>query len=149
MEQSGEQLIQAIQLDVWNALHDPEVLKKCLDGCLLMERVSDHQFQAVVSAKIGPVRAKFNALIHVENLAPPDSYTLVVDVKGGVAGFGKGTADISLSSMGDTTNLTYTVKGHVGGRLAQIGSRLIVSASRKMADSFFANFAKLWAENQV
>ena len=144
MEQTGEALIQATQLDVWNALHDATILKECLDGCELMELTGDNEYRAVVAAKVGPVRTKFNAIVKVENEIRPESYTLVVEVKGGAAGFGKGVADVSLSTIGDATQLSYLVRGNVGGKLAQIGSRLIVIASRKMADKFFANFAKLW-----
>lgn len=144
MEQSGEALIQATQLDVWNALHDATILKECLDGCELMELTGDNEYRAVVAAKVGPVRTKFNAIVKVENEIRPESYTLVVEVKGGAAGFGKGVADVSLSTIGDATQLSYLVRGNVGGKLAQIGSRLVVIASRKMADKFFANFAKLW-----
>lgn len=144
MEQTGEALIQATQLDVWNALHDATILKECLDGCELMELTGDNEYRAVVAAKVGPVRTKFNAIVKVENEIRPESYTLVVEVKGGAAGFGKGVADVSLSTIGDATQLSYLVRGNVGGKLAQIGSRLVVIASRKMADKFFANFAKLW-----
>ena len=144
MEQTGEALIQATQLEVWNALHDATILKECLDGCELMELTGDNEYRAVVAAKVGPVRTKFNAIVKVENEIRPESYTLVVEVKGGAAGFGKGVADVSLSTIGDATQLSYLVRGNVGGKLAQIGSRLVVIASRKMADKFFANFAKLW-----
>ena len=144
MEQTGEALIQAAQIEVWNALHDATILKECLDGCELMELTADNEYRAIVAAKVGPVRAKFNAIVKVENEVRPDSYTLVVEVKGGAAGFGKGVADVSLNTVGDSTQLSYLVRGNVGGKLAQIGSRLVVIASRKMADKFFANFAKLW-----
>lgn len=144
MEQSGETLIEAVQEDVWNALHDTAILKDCLDGCEMMEVVAEGEYRALVAAKVGPVRAKFNATVRVENEIRPQSYTLVVEVKGGPAGFGKGIADITLKSVGSATKLTYLVRGNVGGKLAQIGSRLVVTASRKMADKFFANFTKLW-----
>lgn len=144
MEQTGEALIQAAQIDVWNALHNATILKECLDGCELMELTSENEYRAVVAAKVGPVRAKFNAIVKVENEVRPDSYTLVVEVKGGAAGFGKGVADVSLNTVGNATQLSYSVRGNVGGRLAQIGSRLVVIASRKMADKFFAKFAQLW-----
>lgn len=144
MEQTGEALIQAAQIEVWNALHDATILKECLDGCETMELTGDKEYRAVVAAKVGPVRAKFNASVKVENEVRPQSYTLVVEVKGGAAGFGKGVADVSLNTVGDATQLTYFVRGNVGGKLAQIGSRLVVIASRKMADKFFSNFAKLW-----
>lgn len=144
MEQTGEALIQAAQIEVWNALHDATILKECLDGCESMELTGDNEYRAVVAAKVGPVRARFDASVKVENEVRPESYTLVVEVKGGAAGFGKGVADVSLNTVGNATQLTYLVRGNVGGKLAQIGSRLVVIASRKMADKFFANFAKLW-----
>ena len=113
-----------------------------------MELTDDGTYRAIVLAKIGPVRAKFNAIVRLENEVPPTSYTLLVEVEGKGAGFGKGSANISLSTQGDSTLLSYVVKGDLGGRLAQVGSRLVVSASRKMADRFFASFAKLWTKSE-
>ena len=144
MEQSGETQIGAKPREVWRALQNPSVLKECVDGCEEMELLEPGKYRALVAAKVGPVRAKFKATIAIENEDPPHSYTLLVEVQGGAAGFGKGAADVTLTPQGDSTRLSYIVKGNVGGRLAQVGSRLIVSASRKMADRFFTNFAKLW-----
>lgn len=144
MEQQGSHRIKATQQEVWGALHDPATLQACLAGCEDMQQIKDGEYHATVAAKVGPVRARFQATVHTLDEIPFDSYTLQVEVKGGVAGFGKGTATITLTQLDDATQLDYVVKGAVGGRMAQIGSRLVVSASRKMADDFFAKFANLW-----
>ena len=140
MEQTGEYTISAPRDKVWAALNDPEVLKRCIDGCQSMEQTGDTEFAAAVKAKIGPVSALFKADLTLMDLDPPNSYTIKASAKGGAAGFGKGTASVSLADQGDDTQLSYAVNANVGGKLAQIGSRLIDSAARKMADDFFARF---------
>ena len=142
MEQSGEYRIDAGLEKVWAGLNDPEILAQCIDGCLSMEKQSDTQFDASVKAKIGPVSATFAAQLNLEDINPPNSYTLQANVKGGAAGFGKGTAEVALREDGAATLLNYQVKASVGGKLAQVGSRLIDSAARKMADDFFAVFGE-------
>ena len=142
MEQSGEYRIAAGLDDVWQGLNDPEVLAQCIDGCQSMEKQSDTEFTASVKAKIGPVSSTFSAQLNLEEVDPPNSYTLQANVKGGAAGFGKGTAVVSLREDGDATLLSYQVKASVGGKLAQVGSRLIDGAARKMADDFFAEFGE-------
>lgn len=146
MEQSGEYRIQAARTVVWEALNDAQVLQECIDGCRSVTRCADDQFEAEVTAKIGPVKANFSAEIHLQDLNPPVSYVLEISVKGGVAGFARGRAAVELADDDEATLLTYEVQGNVGGKLAQIGSRLIVAAGRKMADGFFSKFSERWAQ---
>lgn len=143
MDMSGEYRIPAPRDKVWAALNDPETLKASLPGCESLERSGDNQFAATVVAKVGPVKAKFNGNVALSNLNPPESYTIAGEGKGGAAGFAKGGADVKLAEDGaDTTVLTYTAKADVGGKLAQLGSRLIDGTAKKMADEFFDNFVK-------
>ena len=142
MQQSGEYVIPAPRETVWQALNDPEVLSACVPGCQSMEQVDDTHFNAAVKAKVGPVSAMFQAELELSDLKPPESYTIIGQVKGGAAGFGKGDAKVSLSEEGDGTRLAYTVDAKVGGKLAQVGSRLVDGAARKMADDFFGAFSE-------
>ena len=135
----GEERIAAPVETVWRALNDPEVLKDCIPGCETLEKTSDTEFAATVSLKIGPIKARFNGTVELTNLNPPHSYTISGEGKGGVAGFAKGGADVLLSADGaDTTILSYKAKADVGGKMAQLGSRLIQSTSKKLASEFFA-----------
>ena len=145
MQQSGEYRIGAPRAAVWAALNDPEILSRCIEGCESMTRVGDDAFNAVVRARIGPVSAAFNAEVKLADLDPPNAYTLQGSVKGGVAGFGRGTARVTLTDDGAGTILRYDVDGNVGGKLAQVGQRLIDGAARKMADDFFAAFSEIVA----
>lgn len=147
MDMTGEYRIPAPRTDVWNALNDPDVLKACIPGCESLEMTSPTEMTAAVTAKIGPVKAKFQGAVTLENLNPPESYTIAGEGKGGVAGFAKGSADVHLAEDGGDTILTYTVKAQVGGKLAQLGSRLIDSTARKMADEFFGTFSQMVAGN--
>ncbi|MEH0071320.1 carbon monoxide dehydrogenase subunit G [Pannonibacter sp. Pt2-lr] len=147
MDMTGEYRIPAPRTDVWNALNDPDVLKACIPGCDSLEMTSPTEMTAAVTAKIGPVKAKFTGAVTLENLNPPESYTIAGEGKGGVAGFAKGSADVHLAEDGGDTILSYTVKAQVGGKLAQLGSRLIDSTARKMADEFFGNFSQMVAGN--
>ncbi len=140
MEQTGEYRIEASRDDVWAGLNDPDVLARCLEGCQSMNKVADDRFDARVKAKVGPVRATFDAQLTLENIRAPESYTLSANVKGGPAGFARGQAHVRLAEDGDGTHLSYTVEASIGGKLAQVGSRLIDGAARKMADDFFARF---------
>jgi carbon monoxide dehydrogenase subunit G len=142
VDMSGEERIAAPVQKVWEALNDPEILKACIPGCESLEKVSDTQLAAVVSLKIGPIKAKFNGHVELKNLKPPHSYTIAGEGKGGVAGFAKGGADVELKGDGDGTILTYTAKADVGGKIAQLGSRLIQSTSKKLAGEFFSKFNK-------
>jgi carbon monoxide dehydrogenase subunit G len=143
MQQSGEYRIGARAEAVWRALNDPEVLSQCIDGCESLTASGPDAFAAVVKAKIGPLSAIFTGEVRLADLNPPTSYTLMVSAKGGAAGFGKGTARVSLTEESDGTLLRYEVEGNVGGKLAQVGQRLIDGAARKMADDFFAKFGEI------
>lgn len=143
MDMSGEERIAAPINRVWEGLNDPEVLKACIPGCQSLEKKSDTEFSAVVSVKLGPIKAKFKGEVELKNLNPPHSYTIAGEGKGGIAGFAKGGADVSLTEDGpDATVLTYEAKADVGGKIAQLGSRLIQSSSKKLAGEFFSEFNK-------
>jgi uncharacterized protein len=140
MDMSGEYRIPAPRDKVWAALNDPEVLRASIPGCQSLEKVSDHAFAARVTAKVGPVKSTFNGAVTLSDINPPQSYTISGEGKGGAAGFAKGGADVHLKEDGGETILTYTAKADVGGKLAQLGSRLIAGTAKKMADEFFSNF---------
>ncbi len=141
MDMTGEYRIPAPREKVWAALNDAETLRASLPGCESLEKVSATQFVATVVAKVGPVKAKFNGNVELSNLNPPESYTIAGEGKGGAAGFAKGGADVRLAEAGaDETVLTYTARADVGGKIAQLGSRLIDGTAKKMADEFFDNF---------
>ncbi|TYC58672.1 carbon monoxide dehydrogenase subunit G [Rhodobacterales bacterium] len=142
MEMNGSHRIPAKRETVWEALNDPEILKECIPGCESLEKTSDTEMTAAVTSKIGPVKAKFKGAVTLENMNPPESYTIAGEGKGGVAGFAKGSADVKLTEDGDGTILTYDAKAQVGGKLAQLGSRLIDSTARKMAEEFFTKFSE-------
>jgi len=141
VEQTGEYRIAASREQVWAALNDPAVLARCIDGCQSMQRIGDDRFEAAVKAKIGPVSALFNAELKLEDVQAPTAYTLHAEVKGGAAGFARGTARVELEESADATILRYRVNANVGGKLAQVGSRLIDAAARKMAGDFFGAFS--------
>lgn len=140
MEMTGEQLIPVPQEVVWRALNDPEVLKACIPGCESIERVSDNEYRIAMTASVGPVKAKFSGKLILSDLQPPNSYSLSFEGSGGAAGFGKGGAHVSLEPGDGATRLSYTAKASVGGKLAQVGSRLIDGVAKKMADDFFSAF---------
>ncbi|GGE89868.1 carbon monoxide dehydrogenase subunit G [Stappia taiwanensis] len=140
MDLSGEYRIAAGREAVWAALNDADVLRQCIPGCKELEKHSDTEMSATVVAKVGPVKATFKGAVTLEDLNPPESYRIVGEGKGGVAGFAKGGADVRLAEDGGETVLSYDVKAQVGGKLAQLGSRLIASTARKMADDFFGTF---------
>jgi carbon monoxide dehydrogenase subunit G len=142
MDISGEFTIPAPRERVWAALNDPETLKRCIPGCESLEQTSDTAFDAKMSAKIGPVKARFDTAIELSNVNPPQSYTISGQGKGGPAGFGKGSADVSLEAQGDATVLRYSAALQVGGKLAQIGSRLVGGTARKIANDFFSKFTE-------
>ena len=147
MEQSGEQVLPAPREVVWQALNDPDVLAQCLDGCEAMTATDDNQFDATVIAKVGPVKATFDAKIELQDIVPPASYRLAISVQAGAAGFATGTADVALVEVPEGTRLNYDVEGSIGGKLAQIGSRLVLAAARKTADRFFTKFNEYVASN--
>src|SRR5437762_4390741 len=140
MEMSGEQLVPAPQKAVWDELNDPEMLKACVPGCESIEKSGDDQYQVLMVARVGPVSAKFKGKLTLSDIKPPDSYSLSFEGQGGPAGFAKGGAQVRLSSQNEHTLLAYDVKASVGGKLAQIGSRLVDAAAKKVADDFFRNF---------
>ena len=146
MEMTGEQLIPASQQDTWKALNDPEVLKACVPGCESITRVNENEYQVQMTARVGPVSAKFRGRLSLFDMKPPHSYSLAFEGQGGAAGFAKGAAQVKLAPKDDQTVLAYDVKANVGGKLAQIGSRLIDAAAKKVADDFFANFTKRMAQ---
>jgi carbon monoxide dehydrogenase subunit G len=140
MEMTGEQRIALPQQKVWEALNDPQILKACIPGCESIEKVSDNEYKVAMTAAVGPVKAKFSGKLLLSDLNPPDSYALAFEGSGGAAGFGKGTAQVALKAEGGETVLTYKASATVGGKLAQIGSRLIDGVAKKMSDDFFARF---------
>jgi carbon monoxide dehydrogenase subunit G len=142
MEMNGEQRVPAPREIVWQALNDPVILRESIPGCQSLEKTSDTTMSARVQAKVGPVKAVFTGDVTLSNIDPPRGYTISGEGKGGVAGFAKGGADIALEEAGDDTLLRYTVKAQVGGKLAQIGARLIDATAKQLADEFFDNFAK-------
>ena len=145
MEFTGTYSIPASRAAVWDALNDPEILQACIPGCEAMAQQGDNQFEATVFAKVGPVQARFKGTVTLENLEPPIGYELKFDGSGGVAGFAKGDARINLTSEGDHTVMTYQANAKIGGKLAQIGQRLVDSSAKKMADDFFTEFSRLAA----
>lgn len=145
MEITGEQLIAAQKSAVWSALNEPQILMSCISGCESLDKVSDTKFVIVTVSEVGPVKAKFRGNLVLTDLNPPHSYTLVFDGQGGVAGFGKGSAKVSLEDINGDTRLTYAVNIQAGGKLAQIGSRLIGGVANKVADEFFTAFKEVVA----
>ena len=145
MEMTGQYRIPAPRAVVWAALNDIEVLKAAIPGCETIARLSDTDIEATVVAKVGPVKATFKGLVKLSDLDPPNGYTISGEGKGGVAGFGKGGAKVRLADDPAGTLLSYEVTASVGGKLAQIGSRLIDSTAKKLADEFFATFGDLAA----
>jgi len=137
----GEERIAAPIDRVWEALNDPQVLKECIPGCESLEKTSDNGMAATVTLKIGPIKAKFAGAVELKNLKPPHGYTIEGEGKGGIAGFARGGADVTLEEDGPgTTVLRYAAKADVGGKIAQLGSRLITSTSKKLAGQFFSSF---------
>ncbi len=150
MELNGTRIIPATVEQTWAALNDPEVLKRCINGCESLERVGDDGLAAVVALKVGPVSARFKGSVKLLNVQAPNSYTLQFDGQGGVAGFGKGSADVSLlpAPEGDPghTQLSYAARATVGGKMAQVGSRLVDAAAGKITEDFFTAFESVLRE---
>ncbi|MBX2854577.1 MAG: carbon monoxide dehydrogenase subunit G [Rhodobacteraceae bacterium] len=143
MELSDEIRIQAPRERVYEALNDPEVLRQCIPGCESLEKKSDTELDATVVLKVGPVKARFTGAVRLENLNPPIGYTLVGEGSGGVAGFAKGSGDVELIDEGGETLMKYDVKADIGGKLAQLGSRLIAGTAKRLAGQFFEKFAEV------
>jgi carbon monoxide dehydrogenase subunit G len=142
MDIIGQQVIPASREAVWTALNDPVVLKACLPGCELVERVSPDVFQVVIKTAIGPLRARFEGSLKMTDVIAPESCIMHFEGQGGAVGFGKGTSVVRLQETVDGTELSYEAKAQIGGKLAQVGSRLIDSVAKKMADDFFKAFRK-------
>lgn len=143
MDISGQQYIEAPIQKVWEGLNDPGTLRACIKGCESLERINNDEMDAVVVAKFGPVKAKFNAKISIEDQKPPHSCRLVGQGEGGVAGIAKGAADITLEEKDGGTLLTYEADLQVGGKIAQIGSRLVGGTANKIIGDFFEKFPTL------
>ena len=141
LEMSGEETIAASRETVWAALNNPEILKASIPGCESLEMTDDTHMNAVVALKIGPVKARFKGAVELQNINAPSSYTIAGEGQGGIAGFAKGGADVELTELGpQETLLRYTAKADVGGKMAQLGSRLIDSTAKKLSAQFFAKF---------
>ena len=140
MELVGEQLIPRPQAVTWSSITDPEVLRVCIPGCESMDKISDSEFDLVMGAKVGPVSARFKSKITLTEVDAPNSYVLIFEGQGGVAGFAKGQAQVRLSPDGAGTRLQYTAKATIGGKLAQVGSRLVDGVAKKLAENFFTKF---------
>ena len=140
MDMVGEQRIDATRDHVWQALNDPEILKRCLPGCEVLEKSSETEFQAKAVIRIGPVSARFSGVVTLSECDPPNGYVIAGEAKGGAAGVARGSARVRLEADGAATRLHYDVHAAVGGKLAQLGARLIDATARKLADDFFARF---------
>jgi uncharacterized protein len=143
MDMTGEYKIAAPRTRVWAALNDPEILRQAIPGCEEVKKLSDTELEASARAKIGPVSARFTGKVMLSDLNPPTGYTLTGEGSGGAAGFAKGEAKVTLTEDGEATILRYTVKAIIGGKLAQLGQRLVDGAAKKMADEFFEKFSDL------
>jgi carbon monoxide dehydrogenase subunit G len=145
----GERVIPASQERTWAALNDPEVLKACMQGCEVLERIGDNQFQAVMAVRIGPVSAKFKGKLEMTDIQVPNAYTIHFEGQGGLAGFGKGSAFVQLTPEGQSTLLAYKAEAKVGGKIAQIGSRLVDTAAAKITDDFFSAFMQHFVDSSA
>ena len=141
MNMTGEVQLPASRETVWAMLNEPAVLKSCIPGCESLDKDSDNEFRAIATIKIGPVKARWKGKVRFSNLDPPNSYCISGEGDGGVAGFAKGGAKVSLANKDGGTLLSYNVEAQIGGKLAQLGQRLINSVAKKTADDFFENFA--------
>jgi carbon monoxide dehydrogenase subunit G len=146
MDMTGERRIPASREKVWEALNDPVILKQSIPGCEVLEKTSDTEFKATAAIKIGPIAARFTGKVALTDIDPPNGYTIGGEGQGGVAGFAKGGAVVKLSDDGSDTLLTYDVKAQVGGKIAQLGARLIDATAKSMAEQFFTRFAAQVAE---
>lgn len=141
LNMTGEYVLPVSRAAVWSALNDPAMLKKCIPGCESLESVSDTEFTVIAKLEAGPVKARFKGRVKLEDLLPPESYTIAGEGEGGVAGFAKGNARVMLEEVPEGTKLTYKAAANVGGKIAQLGQRLLMGTAKKTADRFFTNFA--------
>ncbi len=142
MDMTGERRIPAPRQTVWEALNDTDVLKSCIPGCESLEKLDDDQMKATAAIKVGPISARFSGKVQLTDIDPPNGYRISGEGQGGVAGLAKGGADVALTDDGDGTLLSYQVNAQVGGKLAQLGGRLIDATAKQMADAFFDRFSK-------
>ncbi|PCJ87881.1 MAG: carbon monoxide dehydrogenase [Hyphomicrobiales bacterium] len=149
MELSDEILINAPVSDVYAALNDPKILQECIPGCEELIKHSDTELEAKVVLKVGPVKAKFSGNVTLDTTGAPNKFSLTGTGNGGVAGFAKGGADVTLEADGDNTLLKYSAKAEIGGKIAQLGSRLMTSTAKKLATKFFTRFAEVVGEEQA
>lgn len=140
MDMQGSRYLGVTQQQAWDALNDPEVLKLCIPGCDKVEPTGEGQYAIGMTARIGPVSARFNGKIQLQDVVPPASYTIVFEGQGGAAGFGKGNAKVALAPAPAGCELTYTAQAQVGGKIAQVGQRLIDGVAKSMAEDFFKRF---------
>ena len=147
MEFTGKYTIPASREDVWTALNDENILKQCIDGCEELKKESDVEFSARVTAKIGPVKAKFSGKVNLTEIDPPNGYHISGEGQGGVAGFAKGGASVQLTDVEGGTILAYKASAEVGGKLASVGSRLVEGVAKKTADDFFGKFSDIVSGN--
>ena len=141
MVMSGEQQLAAPREAVWAKLNDPAVLKACIPGCETLDVTGENEFTVVATNKVGPVKARFKGKVRLTDLDPPNGYKISGEGDGGIAGFAKGGAVVRLTDKDGGTLLTYNVEAQIGGKLAQLGQRLVNGAAKKLADDFFAKFA--------
>lgn len=149
MELNDEIIINAPRARVYEALNDPEVLQRCIPGCEALTKHSDSELEALVVLKIGPVKAKFKGAVSLDTSGAPEQFSLTGEGNGGAAGHAKGGADVTLEDQGDVTVLRYTAKAQIGGKLAQLGSRLIMGTAKKLAGKFFTSFAQVMEDTAV
>jgi carbon monoxide dehydrogenase subunit G len=140
LEMTGEYVLPLERAKVYAALNDPDMLKRCIPGCEELEKLSGTEFAAVVRVELGPVKARFKGKVRLEDLDPPNGYRIAGEGEGGVAGFAKGGATVSLSEVPEGTKLAYRAEASVGGKIAQMGQRLLAGSAKKIADKFFNNF---------
>lgn len=149
MELNGNRLVQANVDQAWQGINDPEIIRACVPGCESVEKLSETEYTLVVSVALGPVKARFNGKLYLDQLNPPHTYRLKFEGQGGAVGFVKGTADVTLLAAGLNTELTYRVTSQIGGKLAQLGSRLIDGTAKKLAEEFFANLNNALNSSEV
>jgi carbon monoxide dehydrogenase subunit G len=149
MDMTGERQLALPRKRVWDALNDPEVLRQCIPGCETVEKSGEDEFRMAMTAAIGPVKARFTGKIKLSDVVAPESYTIAFEGSGGAAGFGKGSAKVALAEHEGGTRMRWQAHASVGGKLAQVGSRLVDGVARKMADDFFARFAQVVAPPAV
>ena len=148
LEMTGEYALPLPSDAVWSALNDPEFLQRCIPGCELFEKLSDTEFVAIVRLAVGPVKARFKGRVELQDLNPPQSYTIVGQGEGGIAGFAKGNAAVTLTNIAEGTILSYRAQAQIGGKIAQLGQRLVAGTAKRITDLFFANFVAELSQNQ-